>query len=119
MSLNNERKAPVGSMESNVFRRVELTDLSKLERLKEAIILTTDVTIPDQGSQLPPLFIQDQAPPISSGTRDESNSGSSESDAFFKDGQFHTRPDSMTPVPLIPMIMVIFALILAALWISA
>ena len=119
MSVNNKCKAPAGSPESNVFRRVELTDLSKLKRLKEAIILTPDVTISDHDSQPQPFLLKDQAPPICSKTPDESNAGSCESDPLFRSRQSPTQSDSIAPVPLIPMSMVIFAFVLAALWISA
>jgi hypothetical protein len=118
MSFDNDRKLLLGSSELTVFRRVELTDLSKLELLDEAIILKPVQISPKSNEISPGHDMSDQTGLDRPDKTIEKSSLAPDVERFGrKEGGF--KPiESMIPVPLIPMSMVLVALILAVLWTS-
>ncbi|MFH0958043.1 MAG: hypothetical protein V1897_04990 [Pseudomonadota bacterium] len=114
MNFDNEPKLLSGSKDPTVFRRVELEDLSKLALLDEAIILKSDPTGHSLNeAKLKPVTSDKTGPPAE---REKSSRGISQD--WLEDGGA-TPFDTMTPVPLIPISMMLVALIVAAIWTSA
>ena len=119
MSFDNDRNLLLGSSELTVFRRVELTDLSKLELLDEAIILKSESTNPNSNAVSPnPVMSDETGLDSPDKTIEKRNSRRQVAPSCMEDGGVMPM-DTMTPVPLIPISIGLFALILAALWVSA
>ena len=60
MSFDNERDSVAGSKSLTVFRRVEFTDLTKLELLDEAIILKSESINPNSNAVSPNPVMSDE-----------------------------------------------------------
>jgi hypothetical protein len=117
MSFDNERDLVAGSKGLAVFRRVEFTDLTKLELLDEAIILKSESTKPN--SVRPnPVMSDETVLDSPDKTIEKVKSRRQVAPSWIEDAGVMGM-DTMTPVPLIPMSIGLFALILAALWTSA
>lgn len=119
MSLDNERKLVAGFKGLAVFRRVEFTDLTKLEILDEAIILTSDSTSPNSNAvEQNPVMSDETGLDSPDKPIEKVKSRRQVAPSWIEDAGVMAM-DTMTPVPLIPMSIGLFALILAALWTSA
>ena len=119
MSFDNERDSVAGSKSLVVFQRVEFTDLTKLELLDEAIILKSESINPNSNAVSPNPVMSDETGLNSPDkTIEKRNSRRQVASSWMEDGG-KMPMDTMTPVPLIPMSLGLFALILAALWVSA
>ena len=119
MSFDNERDSVAGSKSLTVFRRVEYTDLTKLELLDEAIILKSDSISPNSNAVSPNPFMSDETGLDSHDKTIETGNSKRRVGSSWMEDEGLTPMDTMTPVPLIPMSIGLFALILAALWVSA
>ncbi|MDQ1284907.1 MAG: hypothetical protein QG663_310 [Thermodesulfobacteriota bacterium] len=119
MSFDNERDSVAGSKSLTVFRRVEFTDLTKLELLDEAIILKSESINPNSNAISPNPVMSDETGLNSPDkTIERVKSRRQVAPSWFEDAGVMAM-DTMTPVPLIPMSIGLFALILAALWVGA
>ena len=119
MSFDNERDSVAGSKSLTVFRRVEFTDLTKLELLDEAIILKSKSINPNLNAVSPKPVISDKTGLDSPDKTIETGNSKRRVGSSWMEDEGLTPMDTMTPVPLIPMSIGLFALILAALWVSA
>ncbi len=119
MSFDDERKLLVGSSELTVFRRIELTDLSKLELLDEAIILKPVSISPESNEISPGRVMSDQTGLDRRDKTIQKSSLGPNVERFGKEDGNCKPLEKMIPMPLIPMGMVLVALILAVLWTSA
>jgi hypothetical protein len=119
MSFDNERDSVAGSKSLTVFRRVEFTDLTKLELLDEAIILKSKSINPNSNAVSPnPVMSDETGLDSPDKTIEAGNSKRRVASSWIEDAGVMAM-DTMTPVPLIPMSIGLFALILAALLVSA
>ena len=119
MSFDNELDSVAGSKSLTVFQRVEFTDLTKLELLDEAIILKSESINPNSNAVSPnPVMSDETGLDSPDKTIEKRNSRRQVAPSCMEDGGVMPM-DTQTPVPLIPISIGLFALILAALWVSA
>ena len=119
MSFDNERDSVAGSKSLSVFQRVEFTDLTKLELLDEAIILKSKSINPNLNAVSPKPVISDKTGLDSPDKTIETGNSKRQVAPSWMEDEGLGPMEPITPVPLIPISIGLFALILAALWVSA